>query len=665
MGAENGGMIVDISEDGLGFQAVGRVEKGAELEVSFSLSAGYRISARARIAWVGPKGNSGGTTFTRLPADSRSIIREWVTKTAEAEAAREIAAAVQAEIAASEAETEEPPLIIERIESPRAALAVPTIPKKLATEAFVAAESLTESVEPPAQETIQPEIPAAEPLAAKSDVSSTAIPQTVIQQDLQRDIPPEVRPNVQSDVPQNVQDNVQQNVQPDVAVAAEPSVPPVVPPGAEPVAEAVTQPLIQEALQRNPESLVSPDVQHDVPPTAPNDVQQDAQTDIQASIEPVSHPEIQSNLQAERDAPFALQPEAREKPVASPADTSPADTGRADISAGNASSADNLPPVMPVSPGMPPEIPAAIAPRLSAHAPENKPRATQTPVTPPRSEPPRPLFPPRDTRELFSRSPWISGQSVPEEERSHKGLIAVIVICLLIAALVVSVPYLRSHRQEIGERIEDVGRSVAGEPAQNAPAPSQQLSQQSAQQPSQQTSQPSAQIAAPPSSAPSSSGGAISEKPSSAATKPPQVSAPSASAAAPATQLHPIVPAANASSGAAIQNPPVTPPLQAIPPAAGSTGLLAAAGQTEFKQAQEYLNGTAGVAADPAEAAELFWRSLEKGNTAAAIPLADLYLQGKGVSRSCLQARILLTAASDKGNAEAIQKLSQLPENCE
>ncbi|MHB8485303.1 MAG: PilZ domain-containing protein [Candidatus Acidiferrales bacterium] len=665
MGAENGGMIVDISEDGLGFQAVGRVEKGAELEVSFSLSAGYRISARARIAWVGPKGNSGGTTFTRLPADSRSIIREWVTKTAEAEAAREIAAAVQAEITASETETEEAPLIIERIESPRAALPVPMIPKELAIETFVAAESLTESVEPPAQEAIQPEIPAVEPLATQPDVSSTAIPQTVIQQDLQRDIPPEVRPDVQSDVPQNVQHNVQQNVQPDVAVTAEPSVPSVVPPGAEPVAEAVAEPVIQETLQQNLEPLRSEDVQHDVPPTAPDDVRQDVQTDVQASIEPVSHSEIPSNLQAERDAPFALQPEAREEPVASPADTSPAGTGRADISAGDASSADDLPPPMPLSPGMPPGIPAAIAPNLSAQAPENKPRATRTPGTPPRSEPPRPLFPPRDTRELFSRSPWISGQSVPEEERSHKGLIAVIVICLIIAASVASVPYLRSHRQEIGERIEDMGRSVAGEPAQNAPAPSQQPSQ-SAQQPSQQTSQPSAQIAAPPSSAPSSSGGAISAKPSSAPTKPPQASAPSASTAAPAMQLHPSAPAANAGSGAAIQNPPVSPPLgQAIPPAAGSTGLLATAGQTEFKQAQKYLNGTGSVAADPAQAAELFWRSLEKGNTAAAIPLADLYLQGRGVSRSCLQARILLTAASNKGNAEAIQKLHELPENCE
>ena len=595
MGAENGGMIVDISEDGLGFQAVGRVEKGAELAVSFSLGAGYRISAHARIAWVGANGNSGGTTFTRLPADSRSIIREWVTKTAEAEAAREAAAAVQAEITASESEAEEAPLVIERLESSRAPLSVPTLPKELAPETFVAAESLTESVELPAQETVQPEIPAAKPLAAQPDISPAVISQPIIPQ----------------------------SVQSDVTAAAEPLVPSIILPVARPAAK--------------------------------NDVQRE----IQTSVESVSHPNTQPNLQAKPDAPFTMPVESRQESVASPADAS-----RADVSASDTSAAGSIPPAMPISPGTPPEIPAPVAPKLSTQAPENKPRVRQTPAAPPRDEPLRPLFPPRNTGELFSRSPWFSGQSFPEEERSHKGLIAVIVICLIVAASVASVPYIRSHRQQIGARIEGMGRSVAGEPAQNASAPSQQPSQQSAQQPSQQTSQPSPQTVAPHSSTPSSSGGTIPANPSLPVTRSSQASTPSASAAAPGSQLHTSAPPANASSGAATQNPPVAPPQSAIP-SAGSTELLAAGGQTEFQQAQKYLNGTGGVAADPAEAAELFWRSLEKGNSAAAIPLADLYLEGKGVSRSCLQARILLTAASNKGNAEATQKLGQLPENCE
>lgn len=588
MGPENGGMIVDISEDGLGFQAVGRVEKGAEIAVSFSLGAGYRISTRARIAWVGANRNSGGTTFTRLPADSRSIIREWVTKTAEATAAREAAAAVNAEITAPESEAEERPLIIERIESPRAPLLVPTAPMDLATETSVA-QSLIEPIEPSAQEAIQPKFPSAEPLAAQPYISPTAIPQPVIPPDLQQDI------------------------QPDLAAAAESVVPSDVLPVALPITESVAEAVIQQAKRQNRESF---------------------------------------NLQLERDAPFAMQTETRKESIASPADAS-----RADISAGNASVADSLPSAIPLSAGISPDIPAPIAPKFSAQAPGNKPMATPTPAVSPRTEPPRPLFQPRDTRELFSRSPWVSGQSLPEEERSHKGLIAVIVIFLIVAASLASVPYIRSHRQEIGARIESMGRSVAGEPAQNASVPSPQ--------PSQRSAQPSPQTGLSPSSTPSSSGGVIPTNPSSASTKPPQVSASSASTAAPAPQLHPSAPATNVGSGATAQNPPIASPLSANSPATGSTDLLAAAGQTEFKQAQKYLNGTGGVAADPAEAAELFWRSLEKGNTAAEIPLAELYLQGKGVSRSCLQARILLTTAANKGSAEATQKLSQLPENCE
>ena len=87
-------------------------------------------------------------------------------------------------------------------------------------------------------------------------------------------------------------------------------------------------------------------------------------------------------------------------------------------------------------------------------------------------------------------------------------------------------------------------------------------------------------------------------------------------------------------------------------------------GQSEYNRAEQYLNGK-GVEQDPAEAAEWFWRSLETGYTQAAIPLADLYIAGNGVSRSCTQARILLDAAAQKNIPEAIKKLGELPENCQ
>jgi len=39
-------------------------------------------------------------------------------------------------------------------------------------------------------------------------------------------------------------------------------------------------------------------------------------------------------------------------------------------------------------------------------------------------------------------------------------------------------------------------------------------------------------------------------------------------------------------------------------------------------------------------------------------------LSGDGVSRSCLQAKVLLTAAAEEHNKDAARMLAQLPENC-
>jgi TPR repeat protein len=59
-------------------------------------------------------------------------------------------------------------------------------------------------------------------------------------------------------------------------------------------------------------------------------------------------------------------------------------------------------------------------------------------------------------------------------------------------------------------------------------------------------------------------------------------------------------------------------------------------------------------------ASQLLWSAVEKGNSTAEMDLADLYLHGDGVTRNCDQARVLLSVASQKGNAEAMQKLSDL-----
>lgn len=54
------------------------------------------------------------------------------------------------------------------------------------------------------------------------------------------------------------------------------------------------------------------------------------------------------------------------------------------------------------------------------------------------------------------------------------------------------------------------------------------------------------------------------------------------------------------------------------------------------------------------------WVAVQKGNAAAAVELADRFLQGDGVPVNCDQARVLLLVASEKNNAEAIRKLHEL-----
>ncbi len=52
-----------------------------------------------------------------------------------------------------------------------------------------------------------------------------------------------------------------------------------------------------------------------------------------------------------------------------------------------------------------------------------------------------------------------------------------------------------------------------------------------------------------------------------------------------------------------------------------------------------------------------------KGNTSAAVILADLFIAGDGVEKNCQQGKSLLTSASSNGNAQAKVKLDELNAN--
>jgi len=79
----------------------------------------------------------------------------------------------------------------------------------------------------------------------------------------------------------------------------------------------------------------------------------------------------------------------------------------------------------------------------------------------------------------------------------------------------------------------------------------------------------------------------------------------------------------------------------------------------ELETALAYL-GDDSRERDPSTAAQWLWAATRKGDTAANILLADLYIRGEGVPQNCAQGRVLLLAASQKGNDEATRKLQEV-----
>ena len=62
-------------------------------------------------------------------------------------------------------------------------------------------------------------------------------------------------------------------------------------------------------------------------------------------------------------------------------------------------------------------------------------------------------------------------------------------------------------------------------------------------------------------------------------------------------------------------------------------------------------------ASDAAATAAWLWKATAKGNPDAPVQLADMYIKGEGVPRSCEQAMVLLKTAAAKENATARNRL--------
>ena len=204
----------------------------------------------------------------------------------------------------------------------------------------------------------------------------------------------------------------------------------------------------------------------------------------------------------------------------------------------------------------------------------------------------------------------------PARPRFVRGVATGIIVAVLI---LLPLMYVFNFRQEFGRSLIRLGERIVSSP------PSQSQADQPVTPPDKQPDNRQADVtpsaATDPQTSKASSDSAEAAQPQQPAPPQPDPSDAQTSTPAPA-------PSANAES-AAIRRSQATPPPASFP------------------------------LSTPATPNEL-WTAVSHGDTNSEVALARLYLTGHGVPKSCKQARVLLQAASQKGNQDAINELRRV-----
>ena len=80
LGRENGAVMLNLSEDGCGFQAISAVKLG-KTRFAFQISGGRRIAGEAEVEWVDEAGVTGGLHFLDLQPEAKKQVRMWLNDT--------------------------------------------------------------------------------------------------------------------------------------------------------------------------------------------------------------------------------------------------------------------------------------------------------------------------------------------------------------------------------------------------------------------------------------------------------------------------------------------------------------------------------------------------------------------------------------------------------
>jgi TonB family protein len=127
IGTGNGGIVLNVSEEGLGFQAVGPLGKQSELRLRIKLpSTQTRIDMTAQIMWLSDSNRQAGVRFLDAQSDGPVQIQEWIRAQASPRAPWEDSSKEQEEKAEVQREQEtvleprkdERPILISEYEVP-------------------------------------------------------------------------------------------------------------------------------------------------------------------------------------------------------------------------------------------------------------------------------------------------------------------------------------------------------------------------------------------------------------------------------------------------------------------------------------------------------------------------------------------------------------------
>src|ERR1019366_8729442 len=74
----NGGIVLDVSESGLGFHAAAPMEAGKLIRFRLSVKPVDQLEATGELTWNDERRKSGGLRFITLPDELQEQIRIWL-----------------------------------------------------------------------------------------------------------------------------------------------------------------------------------------------------------------------------------------------------------------------------------------------------------------------------------------------------------------------------------------------------------------------------------------------------------------------------------------------------------------------------------------------------------------------------------------------------------